>query len=418
MDKVLKKETIYLYIVLGANFLLPLITIPYLTKVLGLSGFGLFGYSQTIFLLFTFFIEFGFTLTGARSISIYSSDQNKINEIYSSIQVVRFLIYLLIFVLISLFLSFANIVDVEKNIIYLSLICAFSAILIPNFLFNGLAKNSILAFVTVILKIIFLLPIFIFVKNEKDILLGCFFQLFPNLLVGLVIQYIIWKKNFAIFSFKKIKSSICILESKRALDNFIASFFTLSFTYFTPLLVKYALGNSALGLYTIIDKLINVLRQLYNPLTQAFFSKLSILYIEEQKKDFIDLLSKVALLFILIGISVFFGNLLLGDIILPILLGRNYHLTYLLSIAIMTQLVVSMALILVNFIIIPSDNSYILKKIYFIAMLIYLPISLYAVKYFELQGVLYSMLFLEIGITFYLARFCQKKMLLGHNFFK
>ena len=53
MDKVLKKETIYLYIVLGANFLLPLITIPYLTKVLGLSGFGLFGYSQTIFLLFT-----------------------------------------------------------------------------------------------------------------------------------------------------------------------------------------------------------------------------------------------------------------------------------------------------------------------------------------------------------------------------
>lgn len=411
MDKNIKKETVYLYIVLFANFLLPLVTIPYLTRVLGLSGFGLVGYCQTIFLLFNFIIEFGFTLTGARSISININIKDETNKIYTNIQIVRFLIYLLIFITTIFSLLLFNINSLEREIIFLSLVCSFSTLLIPSFLFNGLSKNSIMAFVTVILKVIFIFPIFFLIKNNEDILLACFLQLFPSLLIGLIIQYIIWKKDFAKFNIKLFDYNICKSETKRAFNSFIASFFTLTFTYFTPLLVKYMLGNSALGLYIIIDKLINVLRQLYNPLVQAFFSKISILYTEKNRILYINLLKKVSLIFMLIGLSFFIGNLLLGDMILPLLLGKDYNLTYLLSIAIFTQIIISVALILVNFVIIPSDKNHILKNIYFLAMIFYFPLNYMLTSYLGLSGVLYSMLVLEILITSYLLFYCIKSKL-------
>lgn len=68
-------------------------------------------------------------------------------------------------------------------------------------------------------------------------------------------------------------------------------------------------------------------------------------------------------LFAGISIVAFVGNLLIGKYIYSFLFGPEYKITSLLSIMIMTQFVVSMAMVLVNLIIIPTENSRILKNI-------------------------------------------------------
>lgn len=418
MEKKLRKEAIYLYIVLFANFLLPLITIPYLTSHLGLSAFGLLGYAQTCFAIFTFFIEFGFVLTGARSISINSDNNKMIATIYSNIQIIKFLVFCLLLFVTGLLLLFVDIPVIDKKIIIISIVCSASAILIPTFLFNGMSKNSVLALVTVICRVLFLLPIFYFVKSPADVLIAVFLQLFPTFLVGIIVQIIIHKRKYAKFSLSYFDKIVCIVETRRAYDNFVASFFTLGFTYLTPILVKYILGNESLGLYTIVDKLINVLRQLYNPLSQTFFSKISLLYEQCKYREYLILLKKISALFLLVGFSAFVGNILLGDILLPIFLGIDQNLQNILSIAIFTQIVVSIAMISINFIIIPSDNSSILKKIYFLASLCYIPLCIFFINYFGLKGVFFAILCLEIFITIYLINYCYKKILVKENFLK
>lgn len=412
MDKKSKKETMYLYIVLGANFFIPLLTIPYLTNTLGLSGFGLLGYGQTFFSIFTFFIEFGFILTGAKSISICyeNKDNNEVNSIYSNIQIFKFFIFFIVSTITTLILFLVEIPIIEKKIIIVSLISAFSSILIPTFLFNGISKNSVLAFVTVLIKIIFLVPIFIFINNTNDILLAVIFQLSPILIVGLIIQALIYRLNYAKFSFKYYNKLKCMSEAKQAYENFIASFFTLSFTYLTPLFVKYFISNDALGIYTIIDKLINVLRQLYNPLIQTFFSKASILYQQKKNEEYRHLVKKISMLFLILGFTVLFGNILFGSFLLPLVLGIKNNIHYFLSIAIFTQIIVSIASILVNFVIIITGHSSVLKKVYFLAMIFYFPLIWALIKSFALEGVFFSMLILEFFITLYLFNYCYQKV--------
>ena len=68
--------------------------------------------------------------------------------------------------------------------------------------------------------------------------------------------------------------------------------FTLGFTYLTPLIIKFTLGDASLGIYTVVDKLVNVLRQLYVPLNQAF-AKICIAYDANDKFNYYSMIKKV-----------------------------------------------------------------------------------------------------------------------------
>ena len=210
---------------------------------------------------------------------------------------------------------------------------------------------------------------------------------------------------------KYFDRSVCIQETKSAYDNFIASFFTLGFTYLTPLIIKFTMGDSALGLYTVVDKLINVLRQLYAPLTQAFFAKICIAYGDKNKNQYYLMLKRVSGFFLILGIFALVGNFLFGEKLLPLIFGDLYDVHEFLMIAIITQIIVSLASILVNFVVIPSGMSYILKRIYLFALIIYIPICFLLLNILALKGIFLSMLFIEITILLVLSFFLYKRLL-------
>lgn len=170
------------------------------------------------------------------------------------------------------------------------------------------------------------------------------------------------------------------------------------------------LGDAALGLYAVVDRLIAAFRQLYAPITQAFFSKICIAY-ETKSKEYILMLKKISIIFLALGTLAFLGNLFLGNILLPIIFGKGYDVYYYLLIAIVIQVVVSFASILVNFVIIPSDNTFILKKIYFSAAIIYFPLCWFLLDIYKLNGVFFSMLFVELYVLTFLTVYLNKKMI-------
>lgn len=67
------------------NYILPLITFPYLFKTLGVNNFGLLSFSTAILFYFQIFIDFGFNLSGTRQVAINKEDNLLINNIVSSI---------------------------------------------------------------------------------------------------------------------------------------------------------------------------------------------------------------------------------------------------------------------------------------------------------------------------------------------
>ena len=88
------------------DYFLPLITLPYLVRILGPEKFGLIAFAQSLIVYFLVLTNYGFNLSATREISINREKEEKVSEIFSSVMIIKFLFGVLSFVILILMLFF------------------------------------------------------------------------------------------------------------------------------------------------------------------------------------------------------------------------------------------------------------------------------------------------------------------------
>lgn len=412
-----KKETIYLYLVQISNMVVPLLIIPYLTSVFGVEYYGKLSYSQVISLIALFFVDFGFNYSAAKSIGSNKDSQIVINKVFTNVQCIKAAIY---FIIVSVFFSITLIFkqeEIDNTLLLIGALSSISSIVSPLWLFQGIGKISLVAIPNLIVRLLSLIFIFAFIHDRSDIILAAFIQLYSPVFAGVFVMFLLWKKKIAKFEsglFSYSFSKTLVFES---FHNFSASFLTLGFTYFNPLVIKYFLGDFALGLYSLADKLVNVLRQLYNPLVQANFSQICMLYKQERIVDVTFKLKKIFIFFFALSLLALGCNFFAGEYILSVFFARGYEpnainqVNVLISIMIFTQFIISISMILVNLIIVPSGNSQYLKRVYALAFIIYTLIIYLMAKFSGVYGVALTITIVEFFIIILFAIFVKNKKL-------
>lgn len=151
-----------------ANMLLPLLTVPYVVRIIGPERLGLLNFSTAYIAYFTLLINYGFDMAAIRAIAAGRNDKQLVNRVFSEVMTGKVLLFGLSTVIFG-FVSFYN--PSFREHIWLHLFTYLSCIgvvLFPIWLFLGMEDISRMALLNLLVKVLFTLSVFLFIREPDD----------------------------------------------------------------------------------------------------------------------------------------------------------------------------------------------------------------------------------------------------------
>jgi PST family polysaccharide transporter len=192
--RILFSNTIMLYILGLSGYIFPLMTFPYLTRILGPEKYGILVFVNASMVYFQMLVDFGFLLSATKECSINRNNKSKLgNILFSVIQAKMILVVLGFIVIIILVFNVGSFAD-KKTFIFLSYIPVLLSVFITDFLFRGLEQMNIITYNSIIAKTVYTALIFVIVKKPDDYVYIPVLTAFGNIFVILSTWFIIIKK--------------------------------------------------------------------------------------------------------------------------------------------------------------------------------------------------------------------------------
>ena len=164
--KSIKKNYIYNLLQQILAFATPLITIPYVSRVLGAEGIGIYSYTNSIAFYFTLFAALGTSTYGQREISYVQDDKEKRTQVFWNTEVRCIITTLICLIVYGIFVFFQK----QNQFIYFILsISIIEVALNITWLFMGMEEFGKIVKCNILVRILNLIFIFTFVKNKTDL---------------------------------------------------------------------------------------------------------------------------------------------------------------------------------------------------------------------------------------------------------
>ena len=300
------KNFFYLFLLNISNFLLPLITFPFLVSRLGVEKFGLLAFVTSIISYFLILADYGFNLTATRQISLHREDKKKIDEIVSSIYTIKLLIVMASLIVLTLLIYFIPKFNEYYLIYYFTFGTVIGQSMFPVWYFQGIEKMGFISMLNIVSKIIFTVFVFAFISKPSDFYLVPIFNSMGYITIG-IISIIVLLTTY------KIKLRIVGLENikyymKDGWHLFVSNISVTLYTTAVTTILGFFTNNTIVGYYSIADKITQIIRGLVAPLSQALFPFL-VKQGQESKDKILHInktILKIGLLpFILLSLGIF-----------------------------------------------------------------------------------------------------------------
>lgn len=250
-------------------YIIPFITLPYLTRVLGVYNYGLVNFAIAFNTYFIIITDYGFNLSAVREISVNREDPHRVSEIFSSVMLIKGILATLSFCILLLVILNIPRFSVNWQVYIFAFGLVIGNVIFPTWFYQGMERMKYITVLNVLTNLIFLAAIFIFIRRPSDYLYVPLLQSMGTLTAGVISQWIIRTRFNVRFHLPPLRT---VYETFRDSTQFFlsrvsVSIYTSSNSFFLGLFA----GNTAVGYYSAAEKLYTAAQGLYSPLMQVTY---------------------------------------------------------------------------------------------------------------------------------------------------
>lgn len=287
LDKTLFKNIVSLFGIQGMNYIIPLITLPYLVRVLGPVSYGSLGFSLAIVQYCCMLTDYGFNLTATRQISINRDDKLKVSKLFWSVLICKLAMAIFSLLVLSLAVILIPKLNHVSPIIYAGLLIVLGNVLFPTWLFQGKEKMGWIALSNITARLLAIPLIFMLVTNSGHAYIAASITGFTTILAGCIGLFFVWRERWVIWYRPSLSDLIEMLCD--GWHVFISTAAISLYTTSTTVILGFISGPVAVGYFVAADKLRQAVQGLISPISQSMYPRINAAMAKSKRDGFIIL---------------------------------------------------------------------------------------------------------------------------------
>ncbi|PFN80597.1 flippase [Bacillus sp. AFS076308] len=315
-----KKSFFYQMIYQILVLILPFVTSPYIARVLGAEGVGVYSYTYSIAYYFVLFALLGIANYGNRTIAKCRDDQSKLNSTFSNLVYVHIIISLASF---SVYCIYAFFISTDSVYAVIQGVYILSALFDISWFYFGIEQFKLTVTINIIIKIANVILVFMLVNNSTDL-----WKYFLIMSIGtLVSQLALWMPlkmyvGFTRPNIREMKSHV-----KPLIVLFIPAIAVSLYKYMDKIMIGFLSNKAQLGYFENAEKVINIPMSIIASFGTVMLPKMSNLATSDNKKA-VERYMSLSMQFVMcLAFALTFGLAGVGTVFAPVFWGKEFELS-------------------------------------------------------------------------------------------
>lgn len=259
----------YLSLLQVAGYVFPLITMPYLARVIGTEGFGKIAFASAVVVWFQTIADWGFNLTATRDVAQNREDKEKVSQIFSNVLWARCLLMLISGCLLLFLIAIVPYFKENAAILLITFLMIPGQILFPDWMFQAIEKMKYATIFNLLMKLLFTCAVFIFIHEKEDFIVQPLLTTIGYFICGIGALYLIlhrWGYTLYKPNWKNIMRTI-----RESADVFINNIMPNFYNSFSVMILGFFSGATANGIFEGGNKFPTIFYNFQSVLSRAFY---------------------------------------------------------------------------------------------------------------------------------------------------
>lgn len=281
--KSLIKNIFSLGIVQIANYALPLVSIPIISRIIGASNYGILNYYNSFVAYFILLINYGFEYSGTRYIAIERDNAENRNHHFTKVLLAKCLLFVISVIVFAISINYVSKSLIETRVAIFTFLMTVSWVLSPNWFYQGMQQLTKVALFNLLSKVLFTIMVLLLITTKDNFLWQPLILSISQILVSAVsLGYAIRKFNIRLLKVS-FKSVLDLIWDDRLI--FFSMLATNLYTDTNIVVLGFFETKEHVGYFTAAWRLIFVFLVVFSfPISQAMFPYIAELFSKNLNK--------------------------------------------------------------------------------------------------------------------------------------